>query len=108
MKEIQSMEEWEQVRNQSRKEPIFFMKHSSTCPVSVAGYRVFDKFETDIPKYYLIVQRSRALSNEVESKLGIRHESPQLLLIKGGEAVWHASHYGISQSNITSAVEANG
>ena len=62
MKEIQSMEEWEYVRNQSKKEPVFLMKHSSTCPISAAGYREFDKFETDIPKYYLIVQRSRPLS----------------------------------------------
>lgn len=108
MKEIRSMEEWEAVLNQSKREPVFLMKHSSTCPISAAGYRVFNKFETDISKYYLIVQRSRPLSNEVASELGIRHESPQLFLLKDGEAVWHASHYKISEFNIKSAVEANG
>lgn len=108
MKEIKSMEEWEHVRDQSKKEPVFLMKHSSTCPISAAGYRVFEQYETDIPKYYLIVQRSRRLSNEVESELGIQHESPQLFLLKNGEAVWNESHYGISQSNIKSAAEANG
>ncbi|MFS0689510.1 bacillithiol system redox-active protein YtxJ [Sporosarcina sp. 179-K 8C2 HS] len=108
MKEIRSIEEWEQVRSQSNKEPVFLMKHSSTCPISAAGYREFDRFETEIPKYYLIVQRSRSLSNEIESDLSIQHESPQLFLLKDGEAAWHASHYKISQSNIKSAVEANG
>lgn len=107
MKEIRSMEEWEHVRNQSKEEPVFLMKHSSTCPISAAGYREFDKFETDIPKYYLIVQRSRPLSNEVEGELGIQHQSPQLFLMKDGEAVWHESHYEISQSNIKSAIESN-
>ncbi|MCM3710571.1 bacillithiol system redox-active protein YtxJ [Sporosarcina luteola] len=108
MKEIRSMEEWEQLRNQSQKEPVFLIKHSSTCPISAAGYRAFDQFETDIPKYYLIVQRSRRLSNDIESELSIQHESPQLFLLKDGEAVWHASHYEISQSNIKAAVESNG
>lgn len=108
MKEIRSMDEWERVRNQSKQELVFLMKHSSTCPISAAGYRTFDQFETDIPKYYLIVQRNRQLSNEIESELSIQHESPQLFLMKDGEAVWHASHFTISQSNIKSAVEANG
>lgn len=108
MKEIRSMEEWEHVRKQSKEEPVFLMKHSSTCPISAARYREFERFETDIPKYYLIVQRSRALSNGVESELAIQHESPQLFLIKEGEAVWHESHYGISQSNIKTAIESNG
>ncbi len=108
MKEIRSIEEWEEIRNQSKREPVFLMKHSSTCPISAAGYRAFAKFETEIPKYVLIVQRSRKLSNEVESELGIQHESPQLFLLKDGEAVWHASHSKISQRNMKSAVEANG
>lgn len=108
MKEIRTMEEWERVRDQSQNELVFLMKHSSTCPISAAGYQVFKQYETDIPKYYLIVQRSRPLSNEVESELGIQHESPQLFLMKDGEAAWNASHYGISELNIKSAVEANG
>ena len=108
MKEIRTMDQWEYVRNQSKEEPVFLLKHSSTCPISAAGYREFDKYKTDIPKYYLIVQRSRPLSREVESELSVQHESPQLLLLKGGEAVWHVSHYGISQANIKSAVDANG
>jgi bacillithiol system protein YtxJ len=107
MKEIKSMEEWEDVRSQSNKEPIFLMKHSSTCPISAAGYQEFDKFETDIPKYYLIVQKSRPVSQEVESELSVQHQSPQLLLLKDGEAVWHASHYDINSHKIKSAVEAN-
>ncbi|MCG7343429.1 bacillithiol system redox-active protein YtxJ [Sporosarcina sp. ACRSL] len=108
MKEIHSMEEWESVRNESKTEPVFLMKHSSTCPISAAGYQEFNKLETDYQKYYLVVQNSRPLSSAVESDLGIRHESPQLFLLKDGEAVWHTSHHNINQSNIKSAVEANG
>lgn len=108
MKEIKSIEEWESVIEQSKAESVFLLKHSSTCPVSAAGYHAFEKFETDIPKYFLVVQASRPLSNEVASDLGIRHESPQLFLLKDGKAVWNASHYSISKSKIELAVEANG
>lgn len=105
MKKIQSSTELHSIIDRSNKEPVFLLKHSQTCSISAAGYRAFEGFDTDIPKYYLIVQTSRPLSNEVASALGIRHESPQLFLLKDGKAVWHASHYSISQSKIKSAVE---
>ena len=107
MKEIRTMEQWEYVRSQSENEPVLLLKHSSTCPISAAGYQVFNKYNTDIPKYYLVVQRSRPVSREVEGALSVQHESPQLLLLKEGEAVWHASHYDINQMNIKAAVEAH-
>ncbi|MDW0116649.1 bacillithiol system redox-active protein YtxJ [Sporosarcina thermotolerans] len=108
MKKIQSITEWHSIIDQSKNEPVFLLKHSSTCSISAAGYRAFEGFDTDIPKYYLVVQTNRPLSSEVASGLGIRHESPQLFLLKDGKAVWHASHYSISQSKIKSAVEAFG
>ncbi|MDN4606635.1 bacillithiol system redox-active protein YtxJ [Sporosarcina highlanderae] len=108
MKKIQSIAEWHSIVEQSENEPVFLLKHSSTCPISAAGYRAFEGFETRIPKYYLVVQTSRPLSNEVASDLGIRHESPQLFLLKDGKAAWHASHYSISHAKIKSAVHAFG
>lgn len=106
MKEIQSIEEWKSVLEQSKQTPIFIIKHSSTCPISASGYRAFESYETDIPKYFIIVQRSRKVSNEIESDLGVRHESPQLFLLKDGKTLWHASHYEISEVTIKTAVNS--
>ncbi|GKV55235.1 general stress protein [Sporosarcina sp. NCCP-2222] len=106
MKEIHSTDEWVEVRDASKGGAVLLLKHSSTCPVSAAGFREFEKFDTPIPKYFITVQTARSVSNDIELDTGIRHETPQLLLFVDGQAVWNASHYSISRSKIQSAVEA--
>ncbi|WP_318618313.1 bacillithiol system redox-active protein YtxJ [Sporosarcina sp. YIM B06819] len=105
MKELQTSNDWQSVLEQSKETQLFVLKHSTTCPVSTAAYRVFDSFETDIPKYFLRIQNNRSISNEIESDLGVRHESPQLFLLKDGKALWQATHYAISKSKINKALE---
>ncbi|MBK9190492.1 MAG: DUF2847 family protein [Crocinitomicaceae bacterium] len=36
------------------------------------------------------------MSNQIEAQFGIKHESPQALLIKNGKCVYHASHSEIN------------
>ena len=105
MKEMQTSQEWKEVLEKSEETPQFVMKHSSTCPISTAAFGAFRNVETDVPKQYLVVQQSRPLSDEIEEELGIRHESPQLFLLKDGEAVWNASHHGISEPKIQQAIQ---
>ena len=42
------------------------------------------------------VIEDREISAEITRASSVRHESPQVLLLKGGRVVWHASHYGIT------------
>jgi bacillithiol system protein YtxJ len=46
------------------------------------------------------------LSDTVAERLGVRHESPQALLIKDGRAVWHASHWSITSEALVSALRS--
>ncbi|MEK3937049.1 bacillithiol system redox-active protein YtxJ [Sporosarcina sp. FSL W7-1349] len=105
MKEIQTSREWKEALEKSNEAPQFVMKHSSTCPISASAFGAFRNVETDVPKQYLVVQQSRSLSNEMEDELGIRHESPQLFLLKDGEAIWNASHHDISEPKIQQAIQ---
>jgi bacillithiol system protein YtxJ len=89
------------------KENLYFIfKHSAICHTSSIAQDEILKAESllDIPIYTLTVQDNRELSNEIESFFDVRHESPQLILIKDGKAVWHASHSGIKARNIQDAV----
>lgn len=43
-------------------------------------------------------------AREIEERTGIRHESPQAIVMRGGEPVWHASHRGVTQEALTRAV----
>ncbi|KYP80718.1 hypothetical protein AYW79_07865 [Ferroacidibacillus organovorans] len=53
------------------------------------------------------VIESRSLSLALADELGVRHASPQVILIKRGKAIWHTSHYKITDASITTAI-ANG
>lgn len=105
MQEIYTTEEWDEVLDQSNEKLVLMLKHSSTCPVSASAFNAFHRTETDFPKYYLVVQKSRPLSQEIERELEIRHESPQLFLLKDGKAVWKATHYSIMEPAITKAIQ---
>ena len=62
---------------------------------------------TDADVNLVIVQRARELSQEIARRTGVRHESPQALVVRNGEVVWNASHYDITADAVRAALEAN-
>ena len=53
----------------------------------------------------ICVLAERALARGLVALLGIPHESPQVLVFKGGQVVWHGSHEGISANALSSALK---
>jgi bacillithiol system protein YtxJ len=106
---LQTIEGLQEVLEESKTHPVLLFKHSNSCPISSRAYHQFQSYlESADPRvtYHLItVQTARPVSNEVESRLGILHESPQAILIKNGEQVWHASHSNITVSNLQAAIQ---
>ena len=72
-------------------------KHSIRCGISSAVLRQFERqdLKDDIDFYYLDLLTYRAISDEVATRLGVIHQSPQLIVVKSGDVVAHASHYDI-------------
>jgi bacillithiol system protein YtxJ len=83
----------------------FIFKHSSTCPISSRADLVVDSIEFSVPVYKLIVQESRELSNQIAEEYGVKHESPQLILVKDGKAVWNKCHFDINENTVKKATE---
>ena len=50
------------------------------------------------------VQTHRDVSNAVARKLGVRHETPQALLIREGRVVWSASHFRVTAEAVDAAL----
>ena len=48
----------------------------------------------------ITVQTHRPVSEAASKRLGIRHETPQALLLKDGKVVWNASHFRITASEL--------
>ncbi|PLS02041.1 bacillithiol system redox-active protein YtxJ [Neobacillus cucumis] len=104
LKKIDTVQQFDELINNGGK--FFFLKHSLTCPISLAAYKEYEKFagtNEDAPTYYLAVQDSRPLSNEIAERFEIKHESPQAILFSEGKAVWNASHWKITSRSLTDA-----
>ncbi len=91
----------------SKQHPVALLKHSIACPISARGQKEFVGLEgtDDLPLYTVVVQYARDVSNQIAETLGVRHETPQALIVKDGEAVYHASHYDISTDALRAAAE---
>lgn len=76
-------------------------KHSPYCGLSALAcreVRQFMKGNPGIPVYMVDVVRDRTVSAEVARRFGIRHESPQVIVVRDGEPSWNASHRGVVAS----------
>jgi bacillithiol system protein YtxJ len=93
----------------SHEQPVLIFKHSTTCSISAAAKgkieRQWADSGLDLPLYYLDLLRFRPLSAQIAEQFGVRHESPQLLLIKDGECTYDASHMGIRLNDVQAAVK---
>ncbi|MCM3356655.1 MAG: bacillithiol system redox-active protein YtxJ [Psychrobacillus sp.] len=106
-KEITSVDEWKEVLKLSDAQKILVLKHSTTCPISARAFREFESFDTPLEKYLVKVRESRSVSNEMESDLGVKHESPQVFLVGDGKAVWNASHHQINRTELAIATKSS-
>ena len=95
----------EQLFERSNAEPVLLFKHSNSCPISARAYRQMQ--EVKVPVSIIVVQEGRDLSRDVATRTGVRHETPQALVLRNGRAVWAASHFDISADAVEQAVREN-
>ncbi|GIV61177.1 MAG: hypothetical protein KatS3mg044_0043 [Rhodothermaceae bacterium] len=99
---LEREEELEAVLDRSHTEPVVLFKHSLTCGISSMARREVLKLaqEHDVPVYEVVVQRARPLSNRIAERFAIRHESPQVLVFRDGQPVFHTSHGAIQTERL--------
>jgi bacillithiol system protein YtxJ len=85
----------------SHREPVVLFKHSLTCPISARAHREMKQLGGEVA--LVVVQRARAVSDEVAARTGIGHESPQVFVLRDGKAVWSASHFDITAAAVAAA-----
>ena len=100
---LNSESQLQEIVAKSQSKPQVIFKHSIRCSVSAV---IKDRLErkkqpADIDFYYLDLINYRDISNKVARDFGVDHESPQVLLIKNGVAVYDESHLSIRMDEIT-------
>lgn len=103
-KNINSEEDLAKAIEDSYQHKIAIFKHSTSCFISKTVLRNFEKelenSGQEVEVYFLDLLANRSLSNKIAEDFGIRHESPQLIVIENGKPVNSASHQDISLSQI--------
>ena len=82
-------------------------KHSPTCPVSLFAHREVSRFcqtQPGAPVYLISVRRQREVARHVSQLTGVRHESPQVVVLRRGDVLAAASHHEITAEWIASAI----
>jgi bacillithiol system protein YtxJ len=106
---ITDTKSYEDLLTRSKERPVVIFKHSLTCPISAAAYDQMEQFDGEVA--LIEIQRARELSKEIEKRLGVAHESPQVIVLRNGQVVWDASHFSITAQAVAAAVakaQANG
>lgn len=87
--------------DRSKTAPVVIFKHDPYCPISMGAYRRMTQFSGDV--VLVDVANAQALASAITERTGVRHESPQVIVLKDGQAVWSASHYAITPQAVTDA-----
>jgi len=100
--EITSEAQLKDVKEQSSVKPQLIFKHSTRCSISSMAKSRLERGSAPegIDFYYLDLIKHRDISQAVAAAFDVSHESPQVLLIKGGKCVYDESHSGITMAEI--------
>jgi bacillithiol system protein YtxJ len=93
---------------ESHERPVLLFKHSRTCGISCEALDELrahlDTAPTSAAYRMVTVQSHRGIAEAIAARLGIRHETPQAIVVRGGRPVWNASHFRITTERLTAAL----
>ena len=109
--ELNSNAKFENALVASENSPIVIFKHSSVCSLSsVALSRLERSWKEDemagVRFYFLSVVANRDLCRHIQEVMNVRHESPQILLVRQGQCTYNTSHWAISYEKLRNEIGA--
>lgn len=73
----------------------YLFKHSTACPISAQAAEEVKAMREELPVYWVNVREQRDLSTWIAETYGVRHESPQLILLRDGKPAKVWNHFEI-------------
>ena len=106
---LENLSQLEEIKQKSGDKPVLIFKHSTRCSISGMAWdrlkRNWKKEDSEkVTPYFLDLIRHREISNQIEKEFSVYHESPQVILVKSGKAVYDNSHMGISYADFMGRV----
>ncbi len=96
---LESMEDLDNAEQISHEKTVVLFKHSTRCSISRFVLKQFEN-TYDIPAdkmaiYFLDLIEYRPISNEIANRFGVTHQSPQMIVLREGKAIYDSSHENI-------------
>lgn len=112
LKPLRHLTELDQLLDDSAHRPVLLFKHSYSCGTSAEALdelmaHLDARRRQDTEYAVVTVQTHREISNAVSARLGIRHETPQALLIRDRRVLWSASHFRVTADAVAQALETH-
>lgn len=107
MQDIREIDDEQALETAFRSELAVLFKHSTVCGISAAAFREVERFageHPDVPIFLINVRARRNLSQRAAEHFDIRHESPQVIVIKNGRPAWNDSHWAITADKIATEI----
>lgn len=101
--ELSDIESLDSFLAESNGDPVIIFKHSDTCGISARAYTQMS--EVASPVGLVTVQTARAVSNEIEKRMGLAHETPQVMIVSDGRVAWTASHGQVKAAAVEAALK---
>lgn len=107
-KVLEDINQLDNIMDLSKDKPVVIFKHSTSCGISRMVLNQFqnhaDFDEDSVLLFYLDLLAHRDISNAISEKLGIQHQSPQMIILKQGQVVHHASHSAITPAAVNNVL----
>jgi bacillithiol system protein YtxJ len=84
--------------------PVLLMSYDPYCPINRVARAELSCVDAEV--YVVDVDAHHELGRLIERRTGVRHESPQLIVLKGGRATWSASHFAITAEAVEGALRS--
>ncbi len=89
------------------QDAVVVFKHSTSCPVSWVAHSQVTKFLGGHPEASVVlvnVIKERPVSQEIARRTGVKHESPQIIVLRRGKVVAAISHGDITEARLAEVV----
>jgi bacillithiol system protein YtxJ len=105
---LKSPDQLDALRAESKNQPVIIFKHSTRCSISQTALSRLERNwkeeeMTAVKPYYLDLLSYREISNRITDLFDVEHQSPQVIVLKDGEVVFHKSHFEIDFQGIKNA-----
>lgn len=101
---LENEQQLEELKKTSFMKPVAIFKHSTRCSISRMSWNQFQKYynisNDKMELYHLDLLEYRFISNEIAEQFQVPHQSPQIIVIKDGVAVYHTSHESIDAKDL--------